>query len=33
MLILFTKPHVTGAKVDTWLRIWNFISQWRAQTL
>ena len=29
VFISFRKPHVIGYKIDTWLRDWNFISQWR----
>jgi hypothetical protein len=29
VFISFRKPHVIGYKIDTWLRNWNFISQWR----
>jgi hypothetical protein len=32
VLISFRKRHVIGQNVDTWLRNWNFISQWSSKS-
>jgi hypothetical protein len=32
VLISFRKRHLIGQNVDTWLRNWNFISQWNSKS-
>ena len=32
VLISIRKRHVIGQNVDTWLRNWNFISQWNSKS-